>query len=70
MKADALPRFDLDALRAEDLSSRWRYLKLAEFCLANGHEAQALRYADEQARHIEALKLGFVRKRNVMKLRG
>lgn len=41
---------DIDAriaLRAEDLSSPWRYLKLAEFCLAQGREAQALRYAED-----------------------
>ena len=35
------------ALRAKDLSSSWRYLQLAEFCLAQGREAEALRRAEE-----------------------
>ena len=35
------------ALRAKDLSSPWNYLQLAEFCLAQDREAEALRYAEE-----------------------
>lgn len=35
------------ALRAKDLSSQWRYLELAQFCLAHGREAEALRRAEE-----------------------
>lgn len=41
---------DLDArigLRAKDLSSSWRYLQLAEFCLAHGRADEALRRAEE-----------------------
>jgi tetratricopeptide (TPR) repeat protein len=35
------------ALRAKDLSSPWNYLQLAEFCRAQGREAEALRWAEE-----------------------
>ena len=35
------------ALRAKDLSSSWNYLRLAEFCLAQGREDAALRWAEE-----------------------
>jgi tetratricopeptide (TPR) repeat protein len=35
------------ALRARDLSSPWRYLELAEFCLAQGRADEALRRAEE-----------------------
>jgi uncharacterized Zn finger protein len=35
------------ALRARDLSSPWRYLELAEFCLAQGRKDEALRRAEE-----------------------
>lgn len=35
------------ALRARDLSSPWRYLELAEFCLSQGREDEALRRAEE-----------------------
>jgi uncharacterized Zn finger protein len=35
------------ALRAKDLSSPWDYLQLAEFCRAQGREAEALRRAEE-----------------------
>ncbi len=35
------------ALRATDLSSPWQYLQLAEFCLAQGREDEALRRAEE-----------------------
>ena len=35
------------ALRAKDLSSTWNYLRLAEFCRAQGREAEALRWAEE-----------------------
>jgi len=35
------------ALRAKDLSSPWRYLGLARFCLAQGRQAEALRWAEE-----------------------
>ena len=35
------------ALRAKDLSSPWHYLQLAEFCLAQGREAEALQRAEE-----------------------
>lgn len=41
---------DLDAriaLRTKDLSSAWRYLQLAEFCLAEGRAEEALRWAEE-----------------------
>lgn len=41
---------DLDArigLRAKELSSPWRYLQLAEFCLAHGRADEALRRAEE-----------------------
>lgn len=41
---------DLDAriaLRAKDLSSSWSYLELAEFCLAQGRQDEALRRAEE-----------------------
>ncbi len=34
-------------MRAKDLSSSWGYLQLAEFCLAQGREAEALRRAEE-----------------------
>jgi uncharacterized Zn finger protein len=35
------------ALRAKDLSSQWSYLQLAEFCLSQGREQEALRRAEE-----------------------
>lgn len=35
------------ALRARDLDSPWSYLRLAEFCLEQGRENEALRYAEE-----------------------
>jgi uncharacterized Zn finger protein len=35
------------ALRSKDLSSPWDYLQLAEFCLLQGREAEALRHAEE-----------------------
>ena len=35
------------ALRARDLSSTWRYLRLAEFCLEVGRKDEALRRAEE-----------------------
>ncbi len=35
------------ALRAKDLSSPWKYLELAQFCLAQGRAADALRRAEE-----------------------
>jgi tetratricopeptide (TPR) repeat protein len=35
------------ALRAKDLLSPWQYVQLAEFCLAMGREAEALRRAEE-----------------------
>jgi hypothetical protein len=35
------------ALRSKDLSSPWNYLQLAEFCLAQGREKEALRHAEE-----------------------
>lgn len=35
------------ALRGKDLSSPWRYVQLAEFCLAMGREDEALRRAEE-----------------------
>jgi tetratricopeptide (TPR) repeat protein len=35
------------ALRSKDLSSPWRYLRLAEFCLQNGRRDEALRHAEE-----------------------
>lgn len=35
------------ALRAHDLSSPWRYLELARFCLSQGREADALRHAED-----------------------
>lgn len=41
---------DLDtriALRAKDLSSPYDYLRLAEFCLAQGRREQAIKYAEE-----------------------
>jgi uncharacterized Zn finger protein len=41
---------DLDAriaLRCKDLSSRWRYLELAEFCRTHGRGEDALRWAEE-----------------------
>lgn len=41
---------DIDAriaLRAKDLSSPWGYLDLAEFCLGQGREEDALRWAEE-----------------------
>lgn len=34
-------------LRAHDLSSPWRYVELARFCLSVGREAEALRHAEE-----------------------
>jgi hypothetical protein len=34
-------------LRAKDLSSPWQYLQLAGFCLSQGREAEALRWAEE-----------------------
>ena len=35
------------ALRARDLSSPWKYLQLAEFCLSQGRQEEALRRAEE-----------------------
>jgi uncharacterized Zn finger protein len=35
------------ALRAKDLSSPWKYLRLAEFCLAQERANEALRWAEE-----------------------
>lgn len=35
------------ALRTKDLSSSWKYLELAEFCLAQGREDEALKRAEE-----------------------
>jgi len=35
------------ALRTKDLSSPWKYLQLAEFCLAQGREEEALSRAEE-----------------------
>lgn len=35
------------ALRANDLSSPWSYLQLAEFCLSQGRDDAALRHAEE-----------------------
>jgi hypothetical protein len=35
------------ALRAKDLSSPWRYLQLAEFCLCQDRGQEALRWAEE-----------------------
>ncbi|HEV2365976.1 MAG TPA: SWIM zinc finger family protein [Caulobacteraceae bacterium] len=35
------------ALRAKDLSSPWNYLQLAEFCLSQGRQDEALRRAEE-----------------------
>jgi uncharacterized Zn finger protein len=35
------------ALRAKDLSSPWKYLQLAEFCLSQDRKDQALHYAEE-----------------------
>ncbi len=35
------------ALRAKDVSSPWRYLDLARFCLDHGREAEALSWAEE-----------------------
>jgi len=35
------------ALRARDLDSPWSYLRLAKFCLEQGRENDALRYAEE-----------------------
>lgn len=35
------------ALRARDLSSPWSYLQLAEFCLSQGREEEALQRAEE-----------------------
>ncbi len=35
------------AIRAKDLSSPWNYLQLAEFCLSQGLEEEALRHAEE-----------------------
>jgi len=35
------------ALRAKDLSSQWNYLELAEFCLSQGRNEDALRHAEE-----------------------
>lgn len=35
------------ALRTKDLSSPWRYLQLAEFCLEQRRDAEALQYAEE-----------------------
>ena len=34
-------------LRAKDLSSPWKFLELAEFCLSQGREQDALRHAEE-----------------------
>lgn len=35
------------AIRAKDLSSPWHYLQLAEFCVAQGRQDEALRRAEE-----------------------
>jgi uncharacterized Zn finger protein len=35
------------ALRAKDLSSPWLYFQLVQFCVAQGREDEALRYAEE-----------------------
>lgn len=35
------------ALRAKDLSSPWGYLQLAQFCLSQDREAEALRWAED-----------------------
>jgi uncharacterized Zn finger protein len=35
------------ALRTKDLSSPWSYLQLAEFCLSQGRQEEALRWAEE-----------------------
>jgi len=35
------------ALRAKDLASPWNYLQLAEFCLSQSREEDALRYAED-----------------------
>ena len=35
------------ALRMRDLSSPWDYLQLAEFCLSQGRQDEALRRAEE-----------------------
>jgi uncharacterized Zn finger protein len=35
------------ALRAKDLSSAWSYLQLAQFCLSQGREEEALRSAED-----------------------
>ena len=35
------------ALRSKDLSSPWKYLELAEFCLSQGREEEALIHAEE-----------------------
>jgi tetratricopeptide (TPR) repeat protein len=35
------------ALRAKDLSTAWSYLQLAEFCLSQGRQEEALRWAEE-----------------------
>jgi len=35
------------AIRAHDLSSPWRYLELARFCLSQGRDADALRHAED-----------------------
>jgi tetratricopeptide (TPR) repeat protein len=35
------------AIRAKDLSAPWQYRQLVEFCLAQGREREALRYAEE-----------------------
>jgi hypothetical protein len=35
------------ALLAKDLSSQWAYLKLAEFCVAEHREVEAIRWAEE-----------------------
>jgi hypothetical protein len=35
------------AIRAKDLSTPWRYLTLAQFCLSQGREGEALRFAEE-----------------------
>lgn len=35
------------ALRANDLSSQWSYLELAQFCLAQGRKSEALARAEE-----------------------
>jgi tetratricopeptide (TPR) repeat protein len=41
------------ALRANDLSSQWSYLQLAEFCLSHGRGEEALRRAEEGLRLFE-----------------